>query len=139
MGILQWSSLSAFQTDIPGELRTATLYAIGGLGHKDKLNDDIKPFIGKQLVDHLNGSDHIREHSVTLEAIGNYGGSDVLENIEPYFTHPEEHIRSAAYDSLRRMDDPKAVELLERSFKNERSFEVKKAALQTLASMPATN
>ena len=132
-------SLSAFQTDIPGELRTATLYAIGGMGHKDKLNDDIKSLTGKQLVDHLKSSDHIREQAVTLEAIGNYGGSDVLDNIEPYFSHPEEQIRSSAYDSLRRMEDPKAVELLAKSFEKESSFEVKKAALQTLASMPPTN
>ena len=63
----------------------------------------------KEIELDSNTSFSILKQAVTLEATGNYGGADVLDNIEPYFSHPEEQIRNSAYYSLRRMDDPKAV------------------------------
>ncbi len=120
------------------ELRVMSAYAIGSLGHKDKLNDETKTDIGRQLTENLNSSADPDEQAVLLSAIGNYGGSEVLDDIAPYFSSTDDRVRASAYDALRRMDDPQAVELLARSVKEETSLQVRKDAYAAFAAMPPT-
>ncbi|OQX24197.1 MAG: hypothetical protein BWK80_22055 [Desulfobacteraceae bacterium IS3] len=121
------------------ELRTMSLYAIGSLGYKDKLNDEIKPEIGRKLTENLKNTDNPGEQAVTLSAIGNYGGSEILNDITPYFSSSDERVRASAYDAIRRMDAPEAVGLLAKSVKTEESPKVREKAFTTLAEMPPTS
>ncbi len=118
------------------ELRTMSLYAFGSLGSDDKINEAVKPEISERLVESLYNAGEPREQSVTLAAIGNYGGEEVIDAIEPYFSSEDENVRASAYDALRRMRDPKAAETLARHYETEASHEVRIAALRTLKAMP---
>ncbi len=121
------------------ELKTMTIYALGSLGSEDKLNETIKPQISSRLVENLYHTDKPEEQAVTLAALGNYGGEEVLDAVEPYFSSENEEVRSSAFDSLRRMKDPKAAETLAKHFETESSPKVRSVALRTLKSMPPTS
>lgn len=121
------------------EIKAMSLYAIGSLGYKDKLNDEIKPEIGRQLAENLRNADSPAEQASTLSAIGNYGGSEVLKDIAPYFSSSDESVRASAYDAIRRMDAPEAVDLLAKAVSTEQSSKVREKAFTTLAEMPPTS
>ncbi len=117
------------------ELTTMALYAIGGLGSVDKLNDSLKPEVGKSLVENLRKTKDTAEQITLLEAIGNYGGSDVLSQVEPYFSSKDERVRMASFNALRRMDDPAAFDAFTGHYDKETSQNVKSAALKLLPGM----
>jgi len=139
-GLQQMLSDSVPSVDVQTirERKTMSLYAIGSLGHQEKLNEELKPEIGKQLVANLKNTDDPKEQSLTLTAISNYGGADVLDEIAPYFTAEDSGVRASAYDALRRMDDPAAIAVLAQHYATEKSPKVRQAALQTLVRMPPT-
>jgi hypothetical protein len=140
-------ALWQFYKDLPAgsqeqtqqELKTMTLYALGSLGAEDKLNETIKPEISTRLVENLYNTKDTQEQATTLAALGNYGGEDVIDALEPYFSSEDERVRGAAFDALRRMEDPKASETLAKHFETESSPKVRVAALRTLKSMPPTS
>jgi len=117
------------------EYRTMGLYALGSLGSNDKYNDAVKPEIGKMLVENLTNSDDPQEQAVTLGALGNYGGEEVLNAVEPYFTAENERVRAAAYGSLRHIEDSRAVETLTTHYASEKSPAVRAVAAKTLSKM----
>jgi hypothetical protein len=120
------------------ERKTMSLFAIGSLGHQDKLNNELKPEIGKRLITNLTDTDDPKEQGLILRAISNYGGAEVLDDIDPYFTAADQEVRTSAYDALRRMDDPAAIEVLAEHYATEQDPKVQLAALRTLTSMPPT-
>ncbi|MBF0258618.1 MAG: HEAT repeat domain-containing protein [Desulfamplus sp.] len=120
------------------ELRDMALYAIGALGNEEKLNDELKLKIGKELAEYLKNVSNKEDTIAALTAIGNYGGSELLDDISPLLSSSEEDVRVAAYSSMRRMKDSSAVELLIKSYYNEDSPKVQKSAVKTLASMAVT-
>jgi len=140
-------ALWQFYKDLPAssqeqtqqELKNMTIYALGSLGSEDKLNETIKPQISSRLVENLYNTDKPEEQTVTLAAIGNYGGEEVIDAVEPYFSSENEDVRSSAFDSLRRMKDPVAAETLAKHFETESSPKVRVVALRTLKSMPPTS
>jgi len=140
-------ALWQFYKDLPAssqeqtqqELKNMTIYALGSLGSEDKLNETIKPQISSRLVENLYNTDKPEEQAVTLAAIGNYGGEEVIDAVEPYFSSENEEVRSSAFDSLRRMKDPVAAETLAKHFETESSPKVRVVALRTLKSMPPTS
>jgi hypothetical protein len=117
------------------ELWTMTLYAIGGLGGPEKLNDALKAGVGKSLVENLKKTKDTSEQVTFLEAIGNYGGSDVLTQIEPYFASDSENVRIASFNAIRRMDSPAAFDAFTGHYEKETSRTVKSAALKFLTGM----
>lgn len=120
------------------ELGTMTLYAIGGLGSQEKLNDDLKPEIGKSLVENLKKTKDPKEEITFLESIGNYGQSDVIKEIEPYFSSDSEEVRIASFNAIRRMNDPAAFTTFVTYYDRESSQKVKSTALKILVTMPAS-
>jgi len=139
-------ALWQFYKDLPAspdeqtqqELKNMTMYALGSLGSDEKLNETIKPQISSRLVENLYNTQNPQEQATTLAALGNYGGEEVIDSLEPYFSSENEEVRSAAFDSLRRMKDPVAAETLAKHFETETSVKVRVAALRTLKSMPPT-
>jgi len=117
------------------EFRTMGLYALGSLGGNEKYNDTVKPEIGQILVENLEGSDDPQEQAITLGAISNYGGEEVLDAVKPYFTAENERVRAAAYDSLRHIEDSRAIEMLTTHYESEKSPAVRAAAAKTLSKM----
>ena len=71
-----------------------------------------------------------------LAALGNYGGEEIIDAVEPYFSAENEQVRSAAYTSLRRIDDPKAMETLFYHYETEEASYVKIAAMNAVKDMP---
>ncbi len=87
-------------------------------------------------MENLYGTDDPGEQTVTLAAIGNYGGEEVIEAIDPYFSSENEDVRASAYDALRRMESPEAVKTLANHYETEEAPKVRIAALRALKSMP---
>ncbi len=121
------------------ELRTMTAYAVGSLGYAEKRNAAIKPEIARALTDRLQAADSTEEKAVLLTAIGNYGGKDALEAVDPYLSDPHPLLRASAYTALRRMRASEALETLKTHFQTETSAKVRKAALESFSEMPATD
>jgi hypothetical protein len=117
------------------ELGTMTLYAIGGLGGPEKLNDALKSNVGKSLIENLRKTKDTTEQVTFLEAIGNYGGSDVLSQIDPYFASKDEAVRIASFNAIRRMNGPAVFDAFTEHYEKETSPKVKTAALKYLAGM----
>ncbi|GAB6096259.1 hypothetical protein JCM14469_25120 [Desulfatiferula olefinivorans] len=124
--------------DTARELGSMSLYAIGSLGSDEKLNQALKPVIGKSLVDNLQRADDPSVQVMTLQAIGNYGGADAMDGVKPYFTSPDEHVRIAAYEAIRRMPGDTAFDAFKTHYSAESSQKVRTSALKILESMPAT-
>ena len=133
-----WQFTNGLDTTTDREYRTMGLFALGTLGNNDKYNEAVKPEISKLLTTNLTGSDDPREQSVTLGAIGNYGGVEMLDTVEPYFTHKNERVRASAYDALRHMESPDAVEMLTTNYEAETSPNVKVSAVKNLSKMTPT-
>lgn len=120
------------------ELGTMALYAIGGMGSDEKLNESLKPEIGKTLADNLERTENPETQVTTLQAIGNYGGSEVISRIDPYFSSEHEQVRVASYEALRRMESGEAFGTFVKYYSSESSQNVRTSALKILESMPAT-
>jgi HEAT repeat protein len=114
------------------------LYALGTLGSDEKLNDSLKPVIEKSLADNLKNTKDTQTQVATLQAIGNYGGSDILDQVLPFFSSDSEQVRVAANESIRRMDPGKAFDTFVDSYSAESSQNVRTSALKILESMKAT-
>ena len=124
--------------ELGSEVRTMSLFALGILGHDDKLNDAVKPLIRERLVSSLNNAANPWDRAMALRAIGNYGNADVLDDVAPFLTDPNPDVRSAAYWSLRRVDDSAAAEMLMTAFDEEGDANVRSTALRTLTQMVPT-
>jgi hypothetical protein len=120
------------------QLRTMALFAIGSLGHDEKLNDTLKPQIGEQLTAYLRTTETPERRIAALSAIGNYGGSDALDAVEPYLSDGDENVRSAACKALRRMTTPMAAEALMEVYAGEASPDVKETVVRTISTLPIT-
>ena len=119
-------------------LRATALLAIGAVGGKmADQNLDYGRQVGEQLAGALTSSSDDNEKVGVLNAISNYGGTELIPYIEPQFRSENEEVRSRAYFALRRMDEPEAARLLMDHYETESSAKVKQAALKTLAAMPA--
>lgn len=133
-----WGLYDSLQTSVERsdiELQNMTIYAIGGIAYQDRLNYQRPSEVGKQLVEKLKQSDDIHQTIELLQSLGNYGGSEILPNVDPYFNHANINVRAAAYDSLRRMDDPQAIETFIRHYQQEPSPQVRRSALFYLSKM----
>lgn len=120
------------------ELRSMSLYVIGSLGNREKLNDQVSRTVSRQLADHLRTTRDPDEKAATLAAMGNHGGAELLPAIERELTSPDYRVRAYAYDALRRMPEPQAVAVLARNYAAETVPAVRAAALRTLTQMPPT-
>lgn len=129
-------SLGMAQDKTTREFKTMSLFALGALGEENKLNDRIKPDIAQMLDTSLQSATDPREQAVALGAVSNYGGTDMLDSIQPYFEAEQEQVRAAAYGALRRMDDPRAVETLAAHYATETSPAVRATAAKVLSKMP---
>jgi len=120
------------------ELGTMALYAIGTMGSDEKLNQSLKPEIGKGLADTLQKAQNPEIQVMTLQAIGNYGGADVLSQVDPFFTNDNERVRVAAYEAIRRMPGNEAFNTFKTHYASESSQKVRTSALKIMESMPPT-
>ncbi len=125
--------------DASRELGTMSLYAIGSIGSEEKLNNELKPDIGKSLSENLTNACDTETQVVTLQAIGNYGGSDVIDTVKPYFTSESERVRAAAYEAIRQMNAEEAFDTFTESYEKESSKNVRTSALNILTSMTVTD
>ena len=133
-----YQGLEMAQDKISQEYRTMSLFALGSLANADKLNQSVKPEISKILIDNLHNATQPHDQEVTLGAIGNYGGAEVLDEIQPYFTLDDEKVRIAAYGALRHIEDPQAVSMLTTHYPDEESPAVRARAARTLSQMKPT-
>jgi len=116
-----------------------SLLAVGSMGYRDKLNVETKELVAKELTDNLrNSRDNSSETALTLKAIGNTGNNSLLETVRPYFNNPDELVRKAAAESLRRMDIPAAQTQLINLYKKDESVAVREEALKSLQETPVT-
>jgi hypothetical protein len=123
-------------SEIAGATREMSLLSVGALGYRDKQNEDLKEGIRRQLSENLSRTTDAGEKALTLSAIGNSGNAGLMETVAPYLASSDETLRGAAFDALRRMEDPKAQELLIGSYASQTSPEVKAAAIKALSEMP---
>jgi len=121
------------------DMKTSSLFAIGSMASDDKLNRETKAKVSRLLSDHLKNTPSPGEQIVTLSAIGNYGGEELIDDIEPFFGALNEKVRAAAFNALRRMDNPEAVKTLARHYETETSPNVRLTAAATISRMPATS
>ncbi len=124
--------------EIDAQRRVMSLYAIGGLGSAEKLNEDLKPEVGQLLTSALATASGPEETIAILAALGNYGGSETVDDITPYLEAFRPEVRAGAYDALRNMETPEAVVLLTQNFQTETNTAVRVQALRTLTSMPVS-
>lgn len=122
-----------------GQLKTMSIFALGSLGFRDKLNHQIMPLIRERLLQGLQHADSSWDRRMALRAIGNYGNADILDHVEPYLKDSDANVRSAAYLALRRMEEPQAEQTLINSCSTESSPMVRRTALKTLSHMKPTN
>ncbi|MCP4351801.1 MAG: HEAT repeat domain-containing protein [Desulfobacterales bacterium] len=120
------------------DMKTSSLYSLGSMGSDEKVNPETKQKVSRLLSDHLKNTPSPGEQIVTLAAVGNYGGEDMIDDIEPLFGSQNEKVRAAAFNALRRMDAPEAVQTLAKHYEKETSPEVRVTAAATLSRMPPT-
>lgn len=131
------NQLNATGGETEQELKAMSLYALGAMGSEDKLNSAIKEDVGRKLSAKLmENQDDPGESATTLAAIGNHGGEEFLPAIDPFFFSENEYVRAAAFDAMRRMEEPQTIEAFDRHFQEETSPTVRVSALKTLAVMP---
>jgi hypothetical protein len=132
------STLDFQQSQQNREIRTIGLYALGSLGNQEKRNDAVKPEISTILANNLENTTDPEEQAVTLGALGNYSGTEVLDIVEPFFTAENEKVRVSAYEALRHVETPQAVTMLTTHYEAETSLAVRTAALKSLSEMTPT-
>ncbi len=121
------------------ELKTISLYSFGSMGNDEKLNLETKEKVSRLLTDHLENAKSHKEQVVGLNAVGNCGGEDMLDNVEPFFGSENPGVRAAAFNALRNMESPSVLETLVSHYETETVPEVREAALKTLSQMPPTS
>jgi hypothetical protein len=120
-------------------IENMSLLAVGSMGFRDRLNNDTKELAAKELSDNLKRSKiDNAETSLTLKAIGNTGNPELISTVRPYFSNSDETVRSAAANSLRRMDVPEAQTLLVNLYDKDASVMVREQALKSLIETPVT-
>jgi hypothetical protein len=116
-----------------------SMLAVGSIGYRDKLNDETKELVARELTDNLRrSSGNNDETALTLKAIGNTGNGSLLETVKPYFDSGDEQVRKAAAESLRRMDGAEAQQQLIDQYGRDQSQKVREATLKSLFEMPLT-
>ncbi|MBF0339600.1 MAG: HEAT repeat domain-containing protein [Magnetococcales bacterium] len=116
--------------------RQMALLALGAMGYKDKLNEETRNRVGQLLQDHIGTTQTIPEQLDVLNAIGNYGGKEMMPKIEPYLGSQDEYVRASAFSSMRRMDDPAVLTSIIEHYDKEDSAKVRTVALKTIAELP---
>lgn len=118
------------------DLKAMSIMALGLLGERDKLNEEIKPVIEERLVEALQGARTAWDEQMALRGIGNSGNADALDAVEPFFHSENPNVRAAAFRALRKMDDPRAQMVLIEQYEQESATSVRLAALDALGRMP---
>lgn len=134
-----WESYTRSQATEDGterDLKAMSILALGVLGDREKLNDDVKPVIAQRLVEALRGANNPWDEEMALLAIGNSGNAEALDAVAPSFRSDNAGVRAAAFSSLRKMEDPRAQMVFIHQYQEERSTSVRVAALRALAQMP---
>ncbi len=120
-----------------GSVENMSLLAVGSLGHREKLDEDTRAAAARALSGNLERARGNRaETALTLTAIGNSGNDALLDTVKPYLDSPEEQVRTAACESMRRMDSPAAQEQLIQAYGQDRALPVRESALRALAQTP---
>ena len=120
-------------------LENMSIFAVGTLGYRDKLNRGTMTAAANGLVANLRlSADDPEETALTLMAMGNTGNDDLLETVEPYFSDDNASVRAAACAAVRRMQTPAAQEALIRTYDADHTEKVRQAALKSLLQMPLT-
>lgn len=89
------------------------VYGLGSSAHKLKQsNPELSGELSKELVDELDRSTSPDDQLIRLVALGSAGAEDALASIERSMRSPNENIRAAAAQALRRISGSRAQELL---------------------------
>lgn len=131
--------LSGSNDRLDVEQRNMSLFVLGSLGDKDKLNPELSNEIATELSDYLKQSGDRSDQIIALEAMGNHGGEQLLDAIEPIFASDDVEMRATAYFAMRRMDTPEAAQTLINNYEKENVQPVKTAAMESLAQMPPSD
>ncbi len=121
------------------ELQNMSIYAVGAVAYQDRLSTEQSSAVGQQLLEALGQADDDHQTIELLQSLSNYGGEEILPTISPYLKNQNPNVRAAAYDSLRRIDNPEASETLISHYEQEASTQVQRSALFYLEKMPATD
>jgi HEAT repeat protein len=70
---------------------------------------------------------------LTLEALGNAGSKEGLDFIEASMKHEDTRVRASAAGALRFVNDPHALELLEKRMTEDAASEVRTSAVEAMA------
>ncbi len=125
--------------DTLGAARNMSLLAVGSLGSREKLDEETRAAAARALIENLALSARDpAEAALTLKSIGNTGNDALLETVQPAFNSPDERVRAAAFEALRRMEAPAAQDRLLAAYRDEASLPVREAGLRALAEMPLT-
>lgn len=120
-------------------IENMSLLAVGSMGFRDRLNNETKELAAKELSGNLKRSKiDSAEISLTLKAIGNTGNPELISTVRPYLSNSDVTVRSAAANSLRRMDVPEAQKLLVNLYDKDDSVIVREQALKSLIETPVT-
>ncbi|SEH05107.1 HEAT repeat domain-containing protein [Candidatus Venteria ishoeyi] len=119
------------------EMRTVTTYMLGEVAHQESNMSQQPSTLGQQLVKTLNVATTDKEVTEVLGSLGNYGGLEVLKEVEFYFNAQDIDIRAASYDAIRRVESPQTVDTFVKYYETETNPHVQQKALLALQQMSA--
>lgn len=112
-----------FDADSPDDMiRQMALLKVGSLGESSVAI----------LSERLTSAESEMEIMDTLIAVGNGGQNALLEYVTPFFTNQNPTLRSAAFQSIRKMDSDDSTELFINSYENENSAEIRSSAVELI-------
>lgn len=120
-----------------GVIRSMALLAVGGLGDRTDAVSPEKTRIAGLLRQTLASASEADAPDV-LEAIGNTGDPTFAQDVAPWFQSQNPSARAGAYRALRRAQGGAAAGALTARIDAETDPQVRKAAINTLASMTPT-
>jgi hypothetical protein len=130
---------SALKSSDPAERELAdmALLSLGALGATSQPNPAMTESINQSLTSYLTKSERPADAITALQALGNAGNPQAIDAITPYLSSPDRGVQLNALAAFRRMDDPRAFEILRQQFEAASDPLVRHAALAALAAMPA--
>ncbi len=129
-------SLAHFDEPTEGILHSTSLFAYGAMGNPKRKNEEVKKITSEVLIDKILSTDDPIYKRQIITAIGNHGGSNLLESIESVIQDDSEQVRGAAFKALRHMGTQEARNTLMVYYEEETSINVKLYALKALNVMP---
>ncbi|MFT4929546.1 MAG: hypothetical protein ACI8WB_005680 [Phenylobacterium sp.] len=121
--------------DFDQEVAAMSLYALGAMGAKDKLNDGVKQKIRETLVIQLDLAPDGQSKATVLAAIGNNGSEDLLPYLQPYLTGTDTLLQQEAYSSLRNMPGDAAFDAFVAAYEGETAAAVRGHALKVFSKL----